>query len=593
MQLEDIAVLRKKKIYRFLESLVGYTSLFILSCVLLLSLSSQFSLLGPSILAILLIIYSFFWVLKFSLNLIHTLHTYQQARRWETFNFIDFWQIYKHGKLKERKAAFDLLESLKDKFKNRIGWENEISYDIKRLKELQGTKFGNIDEVKHVAIFSIVKEPSEVLIRSLESLYSCGYDLDKLVVFVTQEARAGEEHNSSIFNDVSKVEHFQAYNWQENDLDIVYKNSHFNSAYSNTEPIKHSWEKDKLTIIFVQHPDGLIGEIKGKASNEDWGARQASLWLKSRNVDEELALVTSFDADSKVSPQFFHNLSYKFCITEDRFRRGFQPVHVYSNNFFETGMWPRQVASENTLSNMKNMGLDGEAYLFAIYSVPLKTVQEANFWQREVIAEDSMLFIKSLILFGGNFKIVPFYGIHEGDAVEADDYFEAISNQYKQLQRWAWGGMENFPYMAYHFFFSPFGHNIPLRGRIKHVFLLFTNHVYWATTALLFSAGIALPQLLGGEVFRQTPISQNLSIFAQYFAWIGYIFAIIYGYITYRYISYRALRKRKISFYETLLLVIQWSFFPIVFGLMSFPALDAQIKGIRGKYLGYWVTPKK
>lgn len=588
-KLEDIADLRKKSIYRFLESLIGYTSILILSIVLILSLSSQFSLLGPTILSIILIIYSFFWVLKFSVNLVHTIHTYKQARRWETFNFINFWKIYKQ----DREEAYTLLSNLQNKFKNRIDWEETISNQIKVLKDISDTKFGAIDQVRHVAIFSIVKEPVEVLARSLESLYLSGYDLDKLVVFVSQEARVGLEHNLSVSEQISLNKNFKVYNWQENNLDIVYNTSHFNLEYGNNESKSHEWNSGKLTIIFTQHPDGQIGEIKGKASNEDWGGRQASLWMKSKGIDEEMVLVTSFDADSKVSPQFFHNLSYTFCTTENRFRKGFQPVHVYSNNFFETGMWPRQVASENTLSNMKNMGLEGEAYLFAIYSVPIRVLQEVNFWQREVIAEDSMLFIKCLTLLKGDFSIVPFYGIHEGDAVEADDYFEAISNQYKQLQRWAWGGIENFPYMAYNFFFTPLGKEIPLRERLKHVFLLFTNHIYWATTAILFSVGIILPQLLGGETFRQRPISQNLSIFSTYFAWIGYIFAIVYGYITYRYLSYRALKKRKITFYETILLLLQWSFFPIVFGLMSFPALDAQIKGIRGKYLGYWVTPKK
>ena len=588
-QFEDIAILRKKLVYRFLESLIGYTSIAFLSLVVLLSLSSQINLIGPSILSILLIVYSFFWVLKFSLNLIHTIYTYQQARRWETFNWIEFWSKYKQDK----QSGIDMLIRLKNKFKDRINWEKSLDVEITSLKNLVGSKFQDIQEIKHVAIFSIVKEPAEVLIRSLETLYLSGYDLDKLVVFVSQEARAGDVHNKEVQDLVSFNNYFQAYSWNEDSLDVAYKQNHFNLDYSNEEAKQHVWAKDKLTVIFTQHPDGLVGEIKGKASNEDWGARQASLWLKSKQIDEEMVLVTSFDADSKVCPQFFHNLSYQFCVTENRFRRGFQPVHVYSNNFFQTGMWARQVASENTLSNMKNMGLTGEAYLFAIYSVPLKTLQEVNFWQREVIAEDSMLFIKCLIVFAGDFRIIPFYGIHEGDAVEADDYFEAIANQYKQLQRWAWGGIENFPYMTYHFFFTPFGSKIPLRERLKHVFLLFTNHVYWATTAILFSVGILLPQVIGGEIFRQQPVSQNLSIFSQYFAWIGYIFAVIYSYITFRYLSYRALKTRKITLYESLLLGIQWLFFPIVFGLMSFPALDAQIKGIRGKYLGYWVTPKK
>jgi hypothetical protein len=587
--LEEIKDLRKKRIYRFLESIIGISTISFLIIVLLLSVSSQFSLVGPTILSIFLIIYSFFWVLKFSLNLIHTIFTYQQTRRWENMDWNKFWLLYPTKK----EEAFRLLENLRDKFKDRIGWAKDLNKEISYLKKNTTSKFTNINGIKHIAIFSVVKEPAEVLLRSLQTIYESGYDLDKIVVFVSQEARAGEEFNKKTVEAAKLNPNFQVYLWKERNLDIVYGQSHFGLSYSNQEAVKHLWQNNKLTIIFTQHPDGLIGEIKGKASNEDWGARQASLWLKSRNEDEEMFLTTSFDADSKVCPQFFHNLSYRFATTENRFRSGYQPVHVYANNFFETGMWPRQVASENTLSNMKNMGLEGEAYLFAIYSVPIVTLQEVNFWQREVIAEDSMLFIKCLTLFKGDFKIVPYFGIHEGDAVEADDYFEAISNQYKQLQRWAWGGIENFPYMAYHFFFSPYGKYISLRDRLKHVFLLFSNHFYWATTALLFSAGVVLPQIIGGEVFRQQPISQNLSIFAQYFAWIGYIFAIIYGYITFRFLSYRAMKNYKISIYQTLLLVIQWSFFPIVFGLMSFPALDAQIKGIRGKYLGYWVTPKK
>lgn len=581
--MKQIAELRTLRVYKLLEATIGVSSISFLVIILLLSFFER------NIVSVFLITYSFMWVLKFCLNALYTIYTYKQLHRWETLD----WEVFLNTMSTQPKQAIEMLTALRDKFKSKIDWSRQINEDIQHIQTLQGTKYAHPQTVFHIAIFSVYNEPADVIMRSLERVFQSGYDITKLLVVITQEQRVGKEHNESIRLAIAEDTRYNTFEFQESDLDIVYSKQHATMEYTKKIPDKRVLKENILNVMFTEHPDGLVGEIKGKASNEDWAGRQASLWVKSQDIDQEMILVTSLDADSGLSRRFFDHLSYRFCLTDKRYRSGFQPVHAYSNNYYQTGLWQRQVAAENTISNMKSMGIIGEGYLFAIYSVPLVTLQTVDFWVREVIAEDSMLHIKCYCEFNGDFLAVPFFGTFEGDAVEDGDYLEAIISQYKQLQRWAWGGIENFPYMFYRFFIDPRGSTIDLRDRIRHICILFLNHFYWATTAILFSIGVVLPSFIGGQNFVEQPIAQNMSIFFQYFVWIGYFYSIIFAYITYRLITYKISQRQKIEWYYSVLSFAQWLFFPIIFGLMSFPALDAQIRGIRGKYLGYWVTPKK
>lgn len=150
---------------------------------------------------------------------------------------------------------------------------------------------------------------------------------------------------------------------------------------------------------------------------------------------------------------------------------------------------------------MTNLGISGETPFFAIYSVPLQVLYKVNFWEKELIAEDFLLFTKCLVKFDGGFQVYPFFGVFEGDAVIADDFIEEVIGQYKQLQRWAWGGVEAFPYMYKKFFIEPAGKNIPLRIRLRWIYLLFSNHFFWSSSPVLFSLGLFLPQIFGGPIF--------------------------------------------------------------------------------------------
>lgn len=575
--------LRKKFVYRFLESFLGLVSISFLIILIILAIFA------PVALAIFLIGYSFFMVLKVGLHGIYTIYTYKNLRRWETVN----WKNLLLDMDKNPEKALDTLQKLKHKYDTKIEWESKLEADIKQFSLLQNTKYRSPNDVIHVPLFAVYDEAGEILSRSLKQIYTSGYPLDKIVVFLSQEARAGAESHTQLLEVLKQETWLNLQVIEEKDQSIVYNPDHNSFEYTNDTFKNFKISNSKLNLVITYHPDGLEGEIRGKASNEDWAGRQASLFVKAKKWDPEMVVLTSLDADSRVGDNFFQMLSFRFCLTDTRHSSGFQPLPVYTNNFFSSNLFPRLVATNTTIWYMIQSSLLDELHFFANYCVPLVVVRKIDFWNREVIAEDSLLFAKCFVGFEGNFSVIPFYGTFEGDAVEGEDYIEAIINQYKQLQRWAWGGIEGFPYKFYKFFLDPEGKKIELRKRIKMIRLEFLNHFFWATLPLVFSIVVFLPQVFGSQEYKESSIQLNLWIFGQYFTWLSFIFLVIASYITYTYIAVRATKNMDVKWYHWVIVSFQWIASPTIFVFMGPPAIDVQIRGILGKYLGYWVTPKK
>jgi len=579
----SILELRKTLQYRILEGLLGYSAIAFFVGIVLISWIS------PTFASVLIIVYSFLWLLRVALVTIFTIYSYKSTRRWDSLNWDSLLELLKSNPQK----GLEILQTFSKKYSSTLDFSVKVSEDIAELSHQIETsgKYADPSSIWQFPLFSIYNESSDVLARSLESIYLSGYPLNKLVVFVSQEARMGDEWVAKIQSEIELLPWVACSNISEKNTEIVYSANHATDTYTNADIANISIESNKLNIVFVQHPDGLVGEVKGKASNEDWAARQVSLFCKAKNIDTETAIVTSLDADSKVGTHFFHKLSFRFCVTPQRLRSGFQPVPVYSNNYFDSHVIQRLVATQTTLWQFTQNSLDGETHFFANYSVPLKVLQEIDFWVREVIAEDFMVYAKCIAHYQGDFKVRPFYGVFHGDAVEADDYFEALENQYRQLQRWSWGGVESFPYLYAKLFLTKGSEKFDLRMKISAVYLLFSNHFFWSTAPILFSIGVFLPAFFGGEDFRQTQVSQNLSIFASYYAWVSVIFIVTFGFVTISYIARMASEKLTLRHY--FLIFMQSLISPLVYGVMGIPALDSQLRGIVGNYLGYWVTPKK
>ncbi len=579
-----ILKLRKQLNYRFLEGFLGYVSIafFIFMIVL--------AIVNPTLMAIFILLYSFGWLLRITLIYTYTIYSYKSLNRWGDLDTYKMIKTISIGGDKAKKMFADL----RSKFKGKMRWTHSMDEDYDEYKKIQNTKFAIPTNVFQFPVFAIYNEPSAVLIRSLKSIYESDYDLGHVVVFISQEGRMGEQFNSKIREEVLLQDWVSLYNISENNLDIVYKDNYKDLSYSNKEFENVEISKNKLTIIFTQHPDGLEGEIKGKASNEDWGGRQIGLFAKSKKLDPEMIMITSLDADSQLSQNYFSLLSYKYCLTPNRLQRGFEPIPVYTNNYFECTLLPRLISTQTTLWQLSQNNLYKSTVFFANYSVSLSVLEDVNFWEREYIAEDYLFYAKCLAHYKGDFRVLSFYGMFKGDTVVGDDYIQSLENQYKQLQRWTWGGVEGFPYVVRKFFWKDGeGRDTPFWMKIRAVLGVFLNHFFWATTPFIFSIGVILPSFFGGSEFAQTQISHNLSTFAQYFAWISFIFIAIYTFIVFKFVARESIKGRKFKTSEILKLLAQAVFSPLIYSLMGIPALDSQIRGIRGKYMGYWVTPKK
>jgi hypothetical protein len=576
----SIQNLRSKRYYRLLE---GSLAILAIAFFVILIVASIWK---PVWATVFIFAFSFAWLLRVTLICLHVLYGYKQLNRW---NKID-WNFVLN------KFDISLEEGLKevDQFKS-LGdnqeWKQRVQRDMDGYLSETDSRFLKPSQIYQLPIFAVYNESTDVLTRSLNAIYKSGYQLNKICVFITQEARVGEEHNSNFRSTISALDWTNTLNASCKDNNIVFNHDHTNLDFKLDEYADFELSNDKLNIIYVQHPDGLVGEIKGKASNESYAGRQISLFIKSKSIDPKLCLTTSLDADSSVGEYFFQMLSYKYCATPDRLQCGFQPIPVYSNNYFETHFWPRLVAANTTLWQFAQCSLEEETKFFANYCVPIAVLQAVDFWQTDVIAEDALCFTKCYCHFNGDFRIVPFYAVFKGDAVEADTYLETIENQYRQLQRWAWGGVECFPYVIQRLFIDKEGSKIPLKKRLKFTWDEFSNHYFWSTAPTIFSIGVFLPRLLGGTSFNSLAISTTITEFGSFFASISIILVFIFSYITLIFISKQ--RDQKITFGILFKVTYQAIFSSIIYGILGIPALDSQIRGLRGKYLGYWVTPKK
>lgn len=578
----SLTELRKTSRYRLFEGVLAFTTFGFFLIIFFLSFFT------PEIAAVIILLYSFAWLLRVSMINIYTIFTFKNLLRWKT---VHPWIWLKNMGKNLEKTKSQMIE-FRDKHAKKINHAADLNALIAQIDVNRGTKFEDPTEIWQMPIFAVYNEDSNVIAKSLRAIYDSHYDRSKIVVFLSQEQRYDAVLNAELRKQLADLPWLSVHEAPVIPIDTVYSSDHTALEYVNTDLNNIQLDKNRLNIICTAHPDGLPGEIIGKASNEDWAGRIISLFTKSRGIDPELCLVTSLDADSSVSDDYFALLTLRYVLTpKDHGRFGFQSIPTYTKNIFETTLIPRMVAFQTTLWTMAQNGLEGKTHFFANYSVPLIVLQEVDFWDREHIAEDYLFYARCFMKYKGDFRVLPFYGMFNGDAIIGDDVTHALENQYKQHQRWSWGGVESVAYLLQRFFVEK--NSIPLGKRISEFTSVFLNHHFWATAPLLFTVGIVLPAFFGGVGFQDSLIASNLRVISSYFAVISYVFILIFAFISYHLMQRTVDVVKASSLEQTRMVFLQALVSPLAYGLMAIPAINAQTRGLLGKYLGYWVTPKK
>lgn len=422
------------------------------------------------------------------------------------------------------------------------------------LKEVKKIKTKNWKDIYQIIILPTYKESKEIIAESIESIIKSNYPKEKMIVVLAVEERAGK-------------------NFENNAKSIAKK-------YSN----------NFFKFLVSAHPADIKGEINGKGSNTAFAGKE----VKEKIVDKlkipyENILVSTFDIDTKVFPQYFACVTWHYLTEKNPENASYQPVPVYNNNIWSASAFARVVSTSNTFWQMIQQERSEKLTTYSSHSTPGKVFFEVGY-PSNVVSDDSRIFWRAYLHYDGNYRVVPIYYLVSMDAVMAKNFWRTILNQYKQQKRWAWGCAE-IPYIMFGFLQNK---KISLRQKIGHLYTILDGFWSWATAALLLFLLGWLPILLGGQKFNFTVLSFNLPILTSQIMTVSMIGMFVSAILSTMLLPpVPKTMKWYVRIYKKSTVFIQWIFLPITLILFgSLPALEAQIRLAMGQYMGFWVTEK-
>jgi len=527
------------RLQRSLEILPGACSWSVLLGLIFLSFFFPFSA------AILIVAFYLSWIMRILYSTIFLLLSYLQLNIERNTD----WMGRIHG-------IDNLPIYLKDNRSKKFGrhWRQRLSHKI-HLAQLDKLIAGKIlppasSGIYHLVIFPIIKEGRDILEPAIEAISRQNFPLKQIVVVFALEERALPPVKAAVY-----------------ELEKKYKNVFFNCA----------------TIV---HPAVVPGEARVKGANATCAAKGAAAFFQSHQIPFENVIVSCFDADTVVSPNYFACLSYHFMVYPDRLRASFQPIPVYHNNIWHVPGFARVVETGSSFFQLIEATNPEKLVTFSSHSMSFKALVDVDYWPVDMISDDSAIFWKAYIHYDGQYKVVPMYVTLSMDIASAHNWWQTVKSVYKQKQRWAWG-VENFPIVMRAFFKSK---KIPLYERLRLGFKLFEGHLSWATSGFILSIIGWLPVIFARQVFAASVAYYNVPNIANTIFTLGF-FAVCISIV----LSLSLLPKTKIRYRWLLKLghAFEWMMVPFILVLFSaLPALHAQTRLMLGKYLEFWVTDK-
>ena len=408
-------------------------------------------------------------------------------------------------------------------------------------------------DIHHLVILPMYDEPYEVVRETFESLMKAHYPKEKLMLVLAIEERAGA------------------------------------AARSVGERIRQEYAERCHKFMVTVHPANIPGEMPGKGSNEAWAALRAKEALVDpAGLDERFILVSVFDIDTQVFPEYFGRLTYVFMNAEHPWRSIYQPIPLFTNNVHDAPSFARVVAFSATFWQMMQQSRPERLTSFSSQAIPLKTLTEIGYWQKDIVSEDSRIFWQGYLHYHGDFRVEPLLFPVSMDAAAAPTFWGTIKNVYKQQRRWAWGS-ENVPYILNGF---KNDQEIPSGKKWYWSFNAIEGYHSWATNSLMIFALGWLPLALGGGHFNHTLLSYSLPHITRFIVSLSMV-----GVASSAILSFTLLppRERSLGAVDYLIYFFQWLLMPITLILFgTFPAMEAQTRlALGGSYrLGFWVTPK-
>jgi hypothetical protein len=425
-------------------------------------------------------------------------------------------------------------------------------HDIKKDWQAKLERLPGKDRIRHLVFLPTYKEEAGVIRDTLERIATSSYPADKVMIVL-----AGEERDRERFE-------------------------------RNVKELEPEFSKRFLRFFTTVHPKDLPDEIPGKGSNLNWSGHQVLPKVLEMGLSPDDVIVSSFDVDTIIHPQYFSCLSYLYLTVPDPTRSSYQPVPLYNNNLWESPAAVRVAMFGTTFWLMTELSRPERMMTFSSHSMSLRMLIDVDFWQKDIVSEDSRIFLQALMKYHGEYRVTPMYLPVSMDTVMTGSYWQALVALYKQLRRWAWG-VENFPYMV-----RAFARDKEMPWGVKFSFLWkqIEGMYTWATAPLLIFILGRLPFYVAPDNFREFAVFQNTPFTLQWLMRFAMVGVFVSAGLAATLLPHR---PKHIPRYQTVVVaLLQWLLLPftfIIFG--AFPAIDAQTRFLLGKNLGFNVSPKR
>lgn len=417
------------------------------------------------------------------------------------------------------------------------------------LQKLKDEK-PNYADYYHLVFYPTAGEPLEVLDKSFEKLSQVDYDTKKIIPVL-----AGEERDKENF-----LRHADA---------LIKK-------YGDT--FHH--------ILVTVHPAFVPGELQGKSANTNYAGRQAKKWLDEQNIPYERVIVSSYDCDTHPHPKYFANLTHTYLSQPDPTRASYQPLAIFNNNIWESHMFIRTFINSTTFWLLTDLARPERLFTFSSHSMSFKALVDVGFWNKDIVSEDSRIFLQCFCHYNGEYEVVPMHVPVYMYSVWTGEFWPSMKAQYKQIRRWAWG-VENFPYQAWYYLKVK---NLPFKKGLHYLWNQLEGVYSWATAPILIFILGRLPLMLVDGEEKTSVIAQNAPFILEWLMTIAMVGLVLNAVLA---TLLMPKRPQESSKWKWLIIVLQWVTWPImmiIFG--SIPAVDALTRMMIGKYLGFFLSPK-
>jgi len=421
------------------------------------------------------------------------------------------------------------------------------------LKKLE-TEVPNYGEKINVVLLPYSNESWEIIKSGLQSIANSTYSAKKLYVVMSGERRFGEK--CSLIKKHAQEE--------------------FGDVFAD--------------IIFYTHPEDLSGEIIGKGSNIHYAEKQFKKYIDEKKWKYEDIIVSIFDVDTVVHPQYFAHLTYVYCLHPRPERSSFQPLVLYNNNIWESQSFLRIMAFGTSFWILFSLARLDNLVTFSSHSMSYKAIDECGGHAKDIVSEDSRIFFQCWLKHNGDYEVTPLYIPVSMYTVREDSMKKSLKNLYLQQRRWAWG-TEHIPYLLWQFRKNK---GISLWKKTAVLFHEFEGKWSWAVVAIMITIVGQLPLRVinyAGGVAAQSTLFFSAPSVLQVLMTISML-----GLIVSAILSMLVLPSRpgKYSRSRYAYMVLQWILLPISLIFFSaIPCIDAVTHLMRGKYLGFNISVKK